>query len=591
MLFRFDVLAAVIHNHLVPILRVFGLVGEGALRYFGVGDLELAVFLLLDVAVVVFHKQVDEQVVPGFAHLLGGLHGIVVQLLTHQIGIGVIKSGQGAVHVCNLFHKTSLEAVLFLVDVLDHVVIAAIDEVADLGEGPECGGGGVLDHGAVALLVFVRDLGDAAEHGHIAAAGGVIDAEPEDAAEHVGQPVAALGHEGEAGLLGGGGALVDVLLTVVFPVHRSPAIGALVRAGAEVLGHVHGGALVMVAHSGHHEADIDFVLVGGFDPQGEAVLEVVAAGVVLVLGHLGGVAAVEEGPHAGFAAAGGAEIDGRVGVAEAELCIRGLFGIGGIEPFQSGEGDDVVGIDGLDAGQEDLVEFLAGDGGLAVAQREGGDARLVGVSADVAVGDAAGHPYGAVAPAFDHLALGVKHLLALADELHNPGLLGINDGEGLALGGVAVGVHQLGNDLDGLAGVLGALQGNVNQGAVVDHPLALFQFLDAAVGGLADGQLPLVHVADNRVGVRHLRDLAEQLARVPLDDIHHRAGGIVLGRAVVKFTVKLVRVGGVGDEAGTVPAGAFRDNEVGAGHRGAYRHQPHKQCKQKSFFHRQCICV
>ena len=69
--------------------------------------------------------------------------------------------------------------------------------------------------------------------------------------------------------------------------------------------------------------------------------------------------------------------------------------------------------------------------------------------------------------------------------------------------------------------------------------------------------------------MRHLRNLAEQLARVPLDDIHHRAGRIVLGRAVVKFTVKRVRVGGVSDEAGAVFAGPFRDNEVGASHRGA----------------------
>ena len=133
-----------------------------------------------------------------------------------------------------------------------------------------------------------------------------------------------------------------------------------------------------------------------------------------------------------------------------------------------------------------------------------GDAGLVGVAADVAVGDAAGHPHGTVGVFVFQLLgqVGFDGALAFADEFEDPHLVGVGDGEALALAVVGVVAHEAGEDLDGLAGVLGALEGEVDERAVVDAALNLLgQLLAAAVGGLADGQLVLVHVAHDAVGV------------------------------------------------------------------------------------------
>ena len=125
---------------------------------------------------------------------------------------------------------------------------------------------------------------------------------------------------------------------------------------------------------------------------------------------------------------------------------------------------------------------------------------------------------------------------------------------------------QLRNHLDGFAGVLGPLQRDVDQGTIVNKPLAVLQLLNATVSGLADGQLELVHVADYRIGVRNLRNLAEFLARVPLNDIHHTASRIIGGWTVVQLSVKLMGISRIRQETGTIPARTFRDDEIRAGH-------------------------
>ena len=80
MLFRLDVLAAVADNHPIPVVRPEGLLGEHHLRLLvAVGD-EFAVLLFLDVAVVVFHQQVFEQMVPFLADVVGDAFGIGVEL-------------------------------------------------------------------------------------------------------------------------------------------------------------------------------------------------------------------------------------------------------------------------------------------------------------------------------------------------------------------------------------------------------------------------------------------------------------------------------------------------------------------------------
>ena len=96
-----------------------------------------------------------------------------------------------------------------------------------------------------------------------------------------------------------------------------------------------------------------------------------------------------------------------------------------------------------------------------------------------------------------------------ADDLQDPRLLGIGDGDRLALVRVAVLGDQLGHHLDGLAGGAGPLQAQASSSGVVDQPLRIVHLLPAAEGGLGHGELVLVHQArQHSVGVRHLRNLA-----------------------------------------------------------------------------------
>ena len=49
-------------------------------------------------------------------------------------------------------------------------------------------------------------------------------------------------------MLGGDCALVHIGFAVKFPLHGSPAVRKGVSAGADILGHVHGGALEVIPH-------------------------------------------------------------------------------------------------------------------------------------------------------------------------------------------------------------------------------------------------------------------------------------------------------------------------------------------------------
>ena len=245
------------------------------------------------------------------------------------------------------------------------------------------------------------------------------------------------------------------------------------------------------------------------------------------------VEAAEEAPHAGVAAAAGADGVVLEGVGEAEV---GVLALEVAAPL--GERDEVLGI-------FHVVLILEVD--LAYAG-------LVGVAGDGLVGDADGDPDGAL-------------LGALADHLHDPDLVGVGDGEALAGGGVAVLVHQVGHDVDGLAGGPGALQGDVDERAVVDDAPAggVDELGQAAPGGLGDDELVLVHVAHHIISMCHFGDLAHVLAGIPVDDLAHGAGLVVGGGLVVEGAVEGVRVGGVGDHGGAVLGGLLAGYEVGAG--------------------------
>ena len=300
----------------------------------------------------------------------------------------------------------------------------------------------------------------------------------------------------------------------------------------------------MVAHA--VEDHLGRHLRAGFHPQGHAVFGIVPHRIVHVFVHSVGHRA-EECPHAGLAASQRAEIGRGVGFAETEILVRAV-----VVTHLAGERHHVGRIEAV----------------LGVVLREGRDTRLVGVRRDIAVGDAAGYPYDALAGV---AALAVV-LVALADQLHDPRLFGVDDRERLAARGISVGVRQLGDREDRLAGGLGALERDVDQRPVVDQPCRVLQFRAASVGRFADDERMLVHVADGRIGFGYLCDFTEVFTGIPFIHGHHRAGWIFCCRMKIEASVQLVRVGCVGNHRRAVLGGPFRYENVRAGFAFESRH-------------------
>ena len=326
--------------------------------------------------------------------------------------------------------------------------------------------------------------------------------------------------------------------------HRPPAVGEGVAAGTRIDAHVHRRALEVVAHHVGHILDAD--LARRLDEEGHLALQVVAHRIVqpvrsgrgdllsglVEVGELPVAKNVEGAPGPGVAGPRTAEVQGIVRVAEGEFSV-----LAGEVPHLAGEGDDIRRIEAV----------------LGVIQREARDPGLVGVGADVAVGDAARHPDDALL------------FLALADEIHHPDLVGVGDGETLALGRIAVLVGQGRDGLDGFARRPGPLQRDIDQGSVVHDAVRVRELLAPAVGRLADDELVLVHVAEGLVGISDLRDFAEGLVGIPFRDLERGAGHPFGRLAEIEFSEEPVGVRGIGDHAGAVLAGAFGDQHVRAG--------------------------
>ena len=176
------------------------------------------------------------------------------------------------------------------------------------------------------------------------------------------------------------------------------------------------------------------------------------------------------------------------------------------------------------------------------------------MSADHVVGDAQGHPHGA-SLLYLAVAGGAHHL-------HDPGLVGVADGEGLTLGVVAILLRERGHHVDGLAGGLRALQGDVDERAVVEDARGVDHLLASAEGGLADGYLPLVDVANDVVGLLGLRYLAVVFIRVPVIHLQHLPLGVLGGRTMDQALEHAVAVSRVGADDGAVLRSPFSYDEV-----------------------------
>ena len=118
---------------------------------------------------------------------------------------------------------------------------------------------------------------------------------------------------------------------------------------------------------------------------------------------------------------------------------------------------------------------------------------LVGMCSDAVVRNTCSYPYGTFLPR------------AFADDIHNPNLIRVAEREGLTLAGIAVLLDQRGHALDSLASRLAALQSNVDKASVIDA-YGIPELLQSSPCRLTDGELVLVGVADNIVGVCYLRD-------------------------------------------------------------------------------------
>ena len=122
-----------------------------------------------------------------------------------------------------------------------------------------------------------------AVHGGEYRGGCVVYPEPEDAAHGIGEPAPALGYEHKTGLLGGGGALIHVLLPLILPDHRPPTVGAGAHASAGILAHIQRGIFQMVAHGIHHLVHCELVV--WLHPERHTMGKVLPHSVVEVLFH------------------------------------------------------------------------------------------------------------------------------------------------------------------------------------------------------------------------------------------------------------------------------------------------------------------
>ena len=299
----------------------------------------------------------------------------------------------------------------------------------------------------------------------------------------------------------------------------------------------------MVAHHVGHVLDRD--LAGRFHEKRHFSVEVITHDIVeplacgtggfnpvLQITELPVAEDVECAPGTGVAAAGPSEIEGIVGVAEAEILVLSAE----IALFAC-EGNHIGGIQRV----------------LRIVQGETCYAALVGVCADISVRHAARYPYYAFI------------IRAFAHKVHHPGLLRVGDGKTLSFRRISVSVCKIHYRGDSLTGRAGTLESDIYEAAVVHDAVAVGKFLAASPGGLSYDELMLVHVPYGLVGPAHLGYFTQRLVAVPVPDGQTGPFAELSRRAEVQLAEKAMAVGCIGNHAGAVGAGALGDYHIGAG--------------------------
>ena len=375
----------------------------------------MAILLLLHVTVDILHQEVLAQLLPACSSGLRRGGAEPRQEATRLLGALFVERLSRLVDGRDTIAIAILQLRLHLADVLNHEAVLVVGHVGHPVVNPEGRCPRESQQVAVALAIALRHSQRGGVNGREDGRVGIVDTEPEDAADLVRQPVAHLRHDHEARLLRSDGAFVEILLPVDGEVHRTPAIRHLVRTRSGLLNHIHAGALVVVTHGVLHILYRD--LTRGADVERHRLLRGVATDELFVLAHVRELA--EEGPHASLAGTQAIKFVGAIGIDEAEILV------GALEiALLAGEGDDVRRVHAV----------------LLVAERDVVDTRLIGVGRDAVVRDADSYPYGALTAG------------SLADHFHDPCLVLVGDGERFAAAVVTVRSHKVGHHLDRFAG-------------------------------------------------------------------------------------------------------------------------------------------
>ena len=176
---------------------------------------------------------------------------------------------------------------------------------------------------------------------------------------------------------------------------------------------------------------------------------------------------------------------------------------------------------------------------LGIVAGHNTNAALIGVARNGIVGNADGAPHD-------------SSILASALHLHDPGLVGVAEREGLSLRAVAIGLGQGCHHLDGLAGRLRALQSKIDERPIIDAAFGIDHLLTTAICSLANGHLIFIDVSDDIVGLFSLRNLSDVFVAVPVHDVAHRAFGMSGGGVVAEANEHAVVIGIVSTHDATI---------------------------------------
>ena len=251
-----------------------------------------------------------------------------------------------------------------------------------------------------------------------------------------------------------------------------------------------------------------------------------------VLVHLGLVIVVaEETPHACIGIAYRREGDRTIGIAETEVLILAVE-----IAFLARKGNDVLGVQAV----------------LGVIQGKLAYAGEIGMGTDAVVGDAYGYP---------HCAF---HARPLADNLENPGLVLVAHGNRLARAAVAVLLQEVGHDDDGLTCRCGTLQSQIHHREIVEQTFGILQLQAAVKGGFHDAHLLLINMADDVIGVFHLRNIASHGPTAPLADGNFLAFVVFAARSARQGAGEAIAITVISANHGAVNRRRLANNEVGA---------------------------